>query len=233
MSSRFLRFVFLAFFLLAALIHFYFNRTTLNPYYGKIFYKLGMECQVDSSCSFGKQLSYFKKAIFYDPNLSDAYYQLAMIYGKNGQHKEEIESYEKVALLDHTNGQAYFNVGSHYFQNGELDYALRYFLQSNRYKAGSHDTFYYMARIYEKKQMYKDAVPYYGALVLVGYPLSAEICERLGRISKIPDYYGLVLDEILKIRANKEKEELWKQIDRYIRTDQVPEFMRNPGPPPR
>ncbi len=222
-SKKFLKFSSLIFLIFIVLLHFYINRMTLNSHYGKVFYKLGLECQ--NKCSLNKQLSYFQKAVFYDPNLTDAYYHLGIIYGKQGQNEKEFTSYKKVAALEHVNADAYFKVGRYYFEKGELDYALRYLLQSKRYRPGEHDTFYYMAQIYEKKQMYKDAMSYYVTLLVVGYPRSAEICERLWRISKIPNQYGMVSDEVYKIRGNKEKEKLWEQIDRYLRTDQVPEFM--------
>ncbi len=214
------------FIFLAALIHFYINRATINLHYGKVFYRLGLECQ--NKCSFDEQLSYFQKAVFYDPNLINAYYQLGIIYGRNGQHKEEIESYKKVVQLDHTNGEAYFKVGLHYFQDGELDYALRYFLQSNRYKPNSPDTYYYMAHIYDRQEMYKEAVFQYMRLVLGESHLSADACERIWHISKIPGQYGMVWDEVYQLHAREEQRKLWEQIDRYIRTDQVPEFMHKP-----
>ena len=116
MPGRFFRSVLLIFFFLAGLIHFYFNRMTLNPHYGKVFYKLGRECQ--NKCSLNKQLSYFQKAVLYDPNLNDAYYRLGIIYGQKGQKEKEFMSYKKVAALDYTNADAYFKIGFYYFQKG-------------------------------------------------------------------------------------------------------------------
>ncbi len=132
-----------------------------------------------------------------------------------------------MATLDHTNAEAYFKIGYYYFEKGELDYALRYFLQSNSHKpGGSSDTFYYMARAYERKQMYKDAVRHYLILFTRDSPFFVEVCERIWRISKIPGQYEMVLEEVYQMHALKEQRKLWEQIDRYIRTDQVPEFMR-------
>lgn len=225
-SNKFLKFSFLISLLFIALLHFYINRTTLNLHYGKVFYKLGLECP--DKRGLNKQLSYFQKAVFYDPNLTDAYYQLGIIYGKKGQNEKEFTSYKKVAALEHVNADAYFKVGRYYFEKGELDYALRYFLQSNRYKPGSHDTFHYMAQIYEKKQMYKDAVHYYIAVLTQGSYFSTTACERIWRISKIPGQYRMVLDKVYQIQDSKDKgqQKLWEQIDRYLRTDQVPEFLQ-------
>ena len=226
-SGRFSRSASLILFSLAVLIHFYFNRTTLNPRYGKVFYKLGLECQ--NKCSLNKQLSYFQKAVFYDPNLKDAYYQMGIIYGKQGESEKEFVSYKKVATLDYANVDVHFKVGRYYFEKGEWDYALRCFLQSNRYKPGSYDTLNYLAQSYEKKQMYKEAVHYYVPVVGGRTHLSAEACKRIWHISKIPGQSKMVSDEVYRIYDSAEQGKLWEQIDRYLETDQVPEFMQKFG----
>lgn len=219
MSARFLRSAVLIFFSLAASIHFYFNRTTLNPHYGKVFYKLGLECQ--DGCGLEEQLSYFRKAVFYDPNLTDAYHQLGVIYGKKGQHEKEIESYKKAAQLNHADGEAYFKLGLYCFQKEELDYALRYLSQSDRYKPGSYDTFYYMAKAYDRKGMYKEAVHHYvTALIISGSPRSPEIFERIRAIFMLPDHREMVLI-YLKVRVwDNGLRDLWYKIDQYLKTDQ-------------
>lgn len=221
-SGRFLRPAVLIFFSLAALIHFYFNRTTLNPHYGKVFYRLGRECQ--DKCGLDEQLSYFQKAVLYDPNLNDAYYRMGIIYGKQGQMAKEFAAYQKTAALDHTNADAYFKAGRTYFKNGAWDYAVRYLLQSNRHKPGSQDTFNYLARSYEKRQMYKEAAHYYVSVVSGQTFLSAEACQGLWRISRVLGQREMVLDEVYKMHGNP----LWEQVDRYLRKNQVPEFMRKP-----
>ena len=225
-SARFLRSILLIFFFLAGLIHFYFNRTTINPHYGKAFYRLGRECQ--DKCGLDEQLSCFQKAVLYDPNLNDAYYRMGIIYGKKGQNEKELMSYKKVAALDHRNADAYLKIGLHYFQQGELDHALRYLLQSCRYDPNSDDMVFYMAEIYYKKKMYREAAARYMGILSRRSPLSAQACERIGLISKIPDQRNMVLDEVYTIHGNKGQEELWGQIDRYIRTGEMPEFMRKP-----
>ena len=91
---------------------------------------------------------------------------------------------------------------SHYFQKGEFDYALRYFLQSDRSKQGSPDTVYYLATIYEKRGMYAEAVFDYVRLVSWGSPRSAELCKRIWRISKLPDQYEMVLDKIYQLHRD-------------------------------
>lgn len=196
---------------------------TLNPYYGKVFYNLGMECK--SKCSLDKQLSYFQKAVFYDPLLNDAYEQMGVIYGKQGQIEKEFAAYRKAAALDHINVPVYFKVGLYYFQKGELAHALRYFLQSDRYGSRD-DRVYYIASIYDHQKMYKEAISHYRTLILRESPLSASACKQIWRISKVPGQYEMALSEVYQIHSWEERRKLWEKIDRYLRTDQVPEFMQ-------
>ncbi|MBI3617423.1 MAG: tetratricopeptide repeat protein [Candidatus Omnitrophica bacterium] len=193
---------------------------TPNPYDGKVFYRLGLECQ--NKCSLNKQLAYFRKAVFYDPNLSDAYDQLGAIYNKEGQYKQKIKSYQRVVQLDHTNAEAFFNVGLYYLQKGELDYALRYLLQSNRYRPGSDDTFYYIANAYDQKGMYEKAAFYYITLIIWRSPRSQEVCERIWTISKISGQQQMVLDRLWIAMRDAGMYPVWEQIDQYIKTDRYP-----------
>src|SRR3989338_548980 len=109
LKSKLVKFSVSAFFVFLVFLHWYISRMTINPNYGKVFYKLGLECQ--GKCNFNKQLEYFKKAVFYDPNLTDAHYQLGVNYGKRGQNEKEFMSYKKVTTLDHTHADAYLKVG--------------------------------------------------------------------------------------------------------------------------
>ncbi len=208
------------------LVHWYITRFAPNPRYGKIFYRTGVECE--KKCAANERIYYFKRAVFYDPNLSDAYYQLGAIYEQEGRHKEAIEAYKQAVQLDYTNGEAYFKVGLSCFQKGEFDRAIRYFLQSDRRKPSAHDTFYYLAKAYDRKGMYLEATYYYVTLLIWGSPRSAEICERIWSISKIPDQFQMVTTQLMML-WNANQHELWKEIDRYIKTDQEPEFLRKPA----
>lgn len=222
-SGKFLKSIFLIFLFLTVLIHSYINRTTINPHYGKVFYKLGRECQ--NKCSLNKQLSYFQKAVFYDPNLSEAYYELGIIYGKRSQYKEEIDSFQRLTQLDHTNAEAYLKAGVAYLKNGELDRALRYVRQSDRFKPNQPDTIYYLAKVYDQKEMYPEAVYHYVAAIILGSPRLAEICERIWFISKIPNQLQMVFEHLMMIKTTG-RDALWEEIDQYIKTDNPPGFRR-------
>ncbi len=222
-----LKFIGLACLFVLAIIQWYIMRMEPNPRYGKVFYALGRECE-ENGCATNTQVYYFKRAVFYDPNLSDAYYRLGKIYGRNGQHGKEIEFYQKAGQLDHTNAEVYFQMGLDHFQKGELDHAIRCLLQSDRRKPSSPDTFYYLARAYDEKGMYKEAAYYYVTLLVWGSPRSAEVCQRIWSISKIPGQFPVVTGQLMMLR-HAPQYDLWEQIDAYLKTDRVPEFMRGWG----
>lgn len=161
-ESRLIKLTLLASLIFIIFLHWYITRMTPNLYYGKVFYKMGMECQY--KCSLDKRLSYFRKAIFYDQKLKDAYYQMSIIYGKRSQVEKEIVFYKKLAALDHTNADVYYKVGRYYFEKGEWDYALRYFLQADRYKSVD-EMVYWIAGMYENKGKYNEAIFQYARLI--------------------------------------------------------------------
>ena len=140
--------------------------------YGRVFYKLGMECE--GKCPVDRQIKYFQKSIYYDPNLSPSYYQLAVLYEKKGEYQIALDFYKVVTRLDHTHNTAYFKVGLDYFQGGELEYALRCFLQAFKHKDRYHELhkavfYFYLGRVYELRKDYWAAIKFYWGSVEGGY----------------------------------------------------------------
>ena len=144
---------------------------------------------------------------------------------KRSQYKEEIDSFQRLTQLDHTNAEAYLRVGVDYLKNGKSDQALRYFRQSDRNKPNQPDTFYYLARVYDQKEMYPEAVYHYVAAIILGSPRLAKICERIWFISKVPNQLQMVLEQLMMIKTTG-RDVLWEEIDQYIKIDTPSEFRR-------
>lgn len=227
MNKSSVKFVILICALISMTAYGYSNHIDRNPHYGKEFHKLGMQCQ--DECSPEKKLRYFQKAVYHDPGLIDAYYQMGIIHGQQGNEKKEIEYYQKITQLDHRHHNAHFKVALHYLQTREFDYAVRYLMQAGQ---SGHDAYvidYYTAQAYEGKGMYDEAVDLYTSHMIGRSYYSAEACERIKQISKIPGQYDVVMKHInllLGMGALKQ-EKLWQQVDEYIRTDKVPDFVRS------
>lgn len=223
LKSKLIKFGVPASLVLLVFLHFYVTRVSKNLHYGKVFYHLGLECQ--DKCTPHKQLAYFRKAIFYDPNFTEAYYQMGILYGREGQAQKAFASYKRVAMLDHRNADAYFRTGFYYLQKEYPDQALRYLLHSERYNPDPDDMVYWLAETYYRKKMYQEAAAHYLRLLTRGSPFSTKACRRVWQMSKIPGQYRVISDEVYRIRIHEKFLGLWEQIDRYLKTDQIPEFM--------
>jgi len=198
--------------LLSLIAYGYINHLHRNPHYGKVFYKLGIQCQ--NECSPKKRHRYFQKAAYHDPNLIDANYQLGIIYGEKGDYEKEIEYYKKITQLDHMHHNAYFRVALHYFQKGEMEYAERYLMQAGQGRHDIDEISYYTAKVYDSKGMYEEAVDLYIYNMVRRTVYSAEVCERIWEISKIPGQFNVVMKHInnlLGVGAIKQ-EKLWQQV---------------------
>ena len=78
-------------------------------------------------------------------------------------------------------------------------------------------------------EIYEEAVFWYMTLIILGSSDSKEAGEEIWYISKKPGLKDMI---IAQVRSFKEYEHLrqnniWQQMDDFIRTDYDPEFMRN------
>lgn len=121
--------------------------------YGEVFYRLGMQCE--GECDPHNKVEYFEKAIYYDPQYVDAYYQLGMAYRMVNNYFEAFKKFEQAyALSGGKHYEAAYQLGVHYFRHGDLDKALHLFEpiieKVHMYKL----THYYIGRCYELKGNY-------------------------------------------------------------------------------
>jgi len=207
------------------LFYCYAERTERNPKYGRIFYRLGLECL--EKCELNEQLRYFRKAVYYDPNISDAYYHLGIVYGKKGKVKREIENYGKAAQIDPTHDKAIQKLGIHYYEEGNLHQAIRYLNQAFHLGKDFARTNYYLGRTYESKKEYKKAAGYYQK----AYRYNQDFMEAYMRAFALnhlvgDDFYAL--RQVEKLRHFK-KNHLAQQLEDYIREGQPIEDVSDVG----
>jgi tetratricopeptide (TPR) repeat protein len=183
---------------------FYKQKVDVSASYGRIFYKLGMECE--GKCPSGQQIKYFKRSVHYNPNLSSSYYQLAVLYEKKGEYQKALDFYKIVTRLDHTHNTAYFKVGLDHFQKGELEYALRYFLQAFKHKDVYHEFhktvfYYYLGRVYELRKDYGEAIKAYREAVEGGY-------KQVYGLTKMGMLYHRLGDKVMALKQIEQLREL-------------------------
>lgn len=167
----------------------YFEKSKRILQYSTIFYEMGLNCK--DECSLQKQLEYFQKALYYNPNQVDANHRLALIYEKKGDHANALKSFIRATEIDDWNSLANYKVGLYYFREGAYEYARRYFLQAGQGRAEiPKDRSRYLARIYDHWKEYKIAVNYYCNFVWTNPEYAQEIYPRVAEI------YHLYLDEV-------------------------------------
>lgn len=66
----------------------------------------------------------FNKAIFIDPNYTDAYNNRGAAYSEKGQYDRAIEDYTKVISIDPNHADAYYSRGFIYYHEGQYDRAI-------------------------------------------------------------------------------------------------------------
>ena len=200
----------------------YLQRITLNPRYGAIFYKVGKDCFY---CSFEKKVNYFQKAVYFDPNLINAFYGLGELYEAHEDRGKALEHYLKAAALDHTFGEAYFKAGVLYFQDGFPSYALRYLKQAYQSMPKDAKVNYYLARVYESGKRYADAIEYYQRINCSRLDKCAQAFARLGVLYHLVKNENAVLNKISDLR-NLQRDDLAGQLQQFMETNQYPAFMQ-------
>jgi len=152
------------------------EKTKKISQYGAVFYELGLQCK--DQCGQDKQIQYFKKAIYYNPSLSVAHYQLALIYEKIKDDVKSLEYFRTVAELDHGNVLAAYRVGRQHFREDSYDHALKYFLRCYQRIHCPDDIGYYLARIYDQKKDYLQAARHYRDVPVLHDEYAAEFYSR-------------------------------------------------------
>ncbi|MCK5081623.1 MAG: hypothetical protein KAR31_01830 [Candidatus Omnitrophica bacterium] len=159
----------------------YFEKSKRILQYGAVFYEMGLNCE--DKCGLEKQLEYFQRALYYNPNQIDAHYRSALIYEKDGNYAKAFEYFIRATETDYWNTLAYYKVGLYYFREGAYDHARRYFLQAVKSRIGiPDDTSYYLARIYDYLKEYDLAARYYCNFVLSNAEYAPEIYPRVAEI---------------------------------------------------
>lgn len=77
-----------------------------------------------------KAVASFKEEISKKPSSAEAYFNLALAYGKLGQHENEISAYEGAIKLMPNKPETYFNLGNAYIDKGDKHKAIEAFKQA-------------------------------------------------------------------------------------------------------
>ena len=119
-------------------------------------------------------IDYAQIAIDIDPNFIEAHYYLAMMYQHTGWYYREAVQWEKYLKLTQMTdivsaspqvkqnlSHAYYRLGSNYYQKGDINKSLDYFLNSIEEYPDSVESNYWAARVYYETGDYNKAARHY------------------------------------------------------------------------
>jgi len=203
----------------------YMEKTKKIFQYGMVFYEMGMQC--GDKCGQDKSLQYFKKAIHYDPNISGAHYQLALIYEEMGRHAQALEYFRRVTELDYLNVLAFYRVGLQYFREGSYDLALRYLLHPRNRISSPVMWNYYIARAYDQKKEYRLASQHYLTFVWHHAEYADEVYPRVVEIIQLFNDGQYIITRHLHWLRDASKYNLADQLERTANTVQISDTGKN------
>ena len=119
-------------------------------------------------------IDYAQIAIDIDPNFIEAHYYLAMMYQHTGWYYREAVQWEKylesTQMTDMASASpqvkqnlshAYYRLGFNYYQKGDINKSLDYFLKSIEEYPNSIESNYWTARVYYETGDYNQAARHY------------------------------------------------------------------------
>ena len=182
------------------------------PQYSVVLYEMGLSCQ--NECGMDRQLRYFQRAINnhsrskkrrYSKIISDAHYRSALIYEEQGDGARALASLMKATELDQQNVEAYYRIGLHYFREEAYGDALNYFQKSHEKGICPFDTFYYIARTYDKMKEYRKAISVYCNFVWDHPEYASEVYPRVAELYYLIDDPEELAYDLRHLRKRKKK----------------------------
>ncbi|MBI5216329.1 MAG: tetratricopeptide repeat protein [Ignavibacteriae bacterium] len=95
-----------------------------------------------------KAVAALKDEINKKPSSAEAYFNLALAYGKLGQHDNEISAYEEASKLTPNKPETYFNLGNAYIDKGDKHKAIEVFKQAISLRPDYLKAHYIMCKTY-------------------------------------------------------------------------------------
>ncbi|MBN1870275.1 MAG: O-antigen ligase family protein [Candidatus Omnitrophica bacterium] len=140
------------------LIFFYAKKVTRNPRYGLVFFDLAVNCK---GCSWGKKIKYFQNAIYHNPDLGVAYYEMGQLYEIMGDKERSFECFLDSVEKNPSHLESLIKVGELYVLHDRPDYALRYLKLALTQDIVQPEASYYLGLIHEENREYDKAMECY------------------------------------------------------------------------
>ncbi len=107
----------------------------------------------------------YRRALSYDPGLSQAYVNLGSIHGDQGEHELALEYYRMALENGADSAFVIYNIGIEYHNQGQLDLAGKNYELSLSMRDDNPGAHYLLGEIYRRKEMLEDAIREYQSTI--------------------------------------------------------------------
>jgi len=123
-------------------------------------YKTLADIYIDKK-EFDNALIALKKAVEFDPDYIEGYYNIGLILQNHNEFVEAAEYYKKAISLKPDYYLAYDNLGALYLNNGDLNESLTYYKQSMCLNPNNPDVYYNIGNIFRASNNPDQAIEFY------------------------------------------------------------------------
>jgi tetratricopeptide (TPR) repeat protein len=159
---------------------------------------LGQGINNHDANEYSKALKWFKTALTIEPQSSDAYNNIGMVYAQQNEVKLALDNFQKAIELNpkssapyHNLSTLYTSMGNQYDAAGQYDLAIDHFQKAIDSHQENAAAYYGMAYAYSKKGDGKTPVKYMIKAATLGHKAAQDFCKHFGltwkSLTKIDD----------------------------------------------
>lgn len=137
--------------------------------------------------NYEKAKSYYKKALYYEPNMFEALHNLGTLYYKMSRIKLSEKYYLKALELDNKNYLLLYNLGNLYDETMDFEKAIKFYYRSIEERNGFADPHYNLALLYMKMEEWEKAIKHFQLYILldpnsIWSSIARKQIDRIGEI---------------------------------------------------
>lgn len=126
----------------------YAEHSVPNRAYAEYFLKQANDCR-EKECPQAKEKTYLRKAIYYAPGVSAAYFPLAMLLEGEGKKTMALQLMERGARLNFEDASIHSYLGQYYYESGHRELAFRHLSLATKNYLDCELCYFYLGEIHE------------------------------------------------------------------------------------
>lgn len=141
---------------------------------------------------YDKAKSFFLRSIELNPDFSEAYNNLGLVYHEQGNYTDAIECFHEMLEVFPNNSDAYYQLGSLYSLKGNYSDAIKYYKKAIELNPDNYDAYYFLGSRYKKQGNFSDAIKCYKKAIELN-PNDSDVYKNLGVIyEKQGNYFDAI-----------------------------------------